>query len=173
MISLMASGGIALLVAALGTPALIRWLARSSIGQQIREDGPSMHLVKAGTPTMGGMAMVARRGRGLPDRPRSGPTWRFSRAGHPRHRRHASATAVIGFVDDWIKVRHQRSLGLNKRAKLAAQVVVALGFALAAEHWAGVNTHLSFTRFNSFGIDLGRWAGSCGPCSSWSGRPTP
>ncbi len=64
--------------------------------------------------------------------------------------------AGIGFVDDWIKVRHQRSLGLNKRAKFAAQVLVALGFALAAEQWAGVDTHLSFTRWNSLGIDLGQ-----------------
>jgi phospho-N-acetylmuramoyl-pentapeptide-transferase len=64
-------------------------------------------------------------------------------------------SAGIGFVDDWIKVRHRRSLGLNKRAKFGAQVLVALGFALAAEHWAGVNTHLSFTRYNSLGIDLG------------------
>ncbi len=63
---------------------------------------------------------------------------------------------MVGFVDDWIKVRHRRSLGLNKRAKLAAQIVVALGFALLAEHWAGVNTHLSFTRWNSMGIDLGQ-----------------
>ena len=49
----------------------------------------------------------------------------------------------------------KRSLGLNKRAKLGAQLVVAIGFALAAEHWAGVNTSLSFTRYDSIGISLG------------------
>jgi phospho-N-acetylmuramoyl-pentapeptide-transferase len=62
--------------------------------------------------------------------------------------------AGVGFLDDWIKVRHRRSLGLNKRAKFAAQVVIGIGFALLAEHWAGVNTHLSFTRWNSVGIDF-------------------
>jgi len=58
VISLMASGGIALWAAALGTPLLIRWFARKRIGQQIRADGPFMHLAKAGTPTMGGVALV-------------------------------------------------------------------------------------------------------------------
>ena len=64
--------------------------------------------------------------------------------------------AGVGFLDDWIKVRHRRSLGRNKRAKLSAQVVIAVGFALLAEHWAGVNTHLSFTRWNSLGVDVGQ-----------------
>jgi len=61
----------------------------------------------------------------------------------------------IGFVDDWTKVRHQRSIGLTKRAKFAALVIMSVGFALAAEHWVGVNTHLSYTRWDSVGIDLG------------------
>jgi phospho-N-acetylmuramoyl-pentapeptide-transferase len=153
VISLMASGGIALWMAALGTPSLIGWLKRRSLGQQIREDGPSMHQVKAGTPTMGGVALV---GAGVVGYllAHAGTHVAFSRPG-------ILVIAVmvgsagIGFVDDWIKVRHQRSLGLNKRAKFGAQVLVALAFALAAEHWAGVDTHLSFTRWNSIGIDLG------------------
>ncbi len=62
--------------------------------------------------------------------------------------------AAIGFADDWIKVRRHRSLGLNKRAKLGGQLVVALGFALGCVYWQKVDTHLSFTRFNSLHIDL-------------------
>ncbi|HLX89102.1 MAG TPA: phospho-N-acetylmuramoyl-pentapeptide-transferase, partial [Acidimicrobiales bacterium] len=58
MISLMASGGLALWVAGLGTPFLIHWLVNRRIGQQIRTDGPHMHQAKAGTPTMGGLAIV-------------------------------------------------------------------------------------------------------------------
>ena len=65
------------------------------------------------------------------------------------------ATGLIGLADDFIKVTRKRSSGLNKRAKFGAQLVVALGFALAAEHWAGVNTALSFTRYDSIGINLG------------------
>jgi len=149
----MASGGIALWMAALGTPLLIGWLRRRSLGQQIREDGPSMHQVKAGTPTMGGVALVSASVAGYL-LAHAGTHVAFSRPGILVMAAMVGA-AVIGFIDDWIKVRHQRSLGLNKRAKLSGQVLVALAFALAAEHWAGVNTHLSFTRWNSLGVDLG------------------
>ena len=59
MISLLVAGATALLVAGLCTPLLIRWLATKGIGQQIRDDGPLGHVTKAGTPTMGGLAIVA------------------------------------------------------------------------------------------------------------------
>jgi phospho-N-acetylmuramoyl-pentapeptide-transferase len=59
MISLMTSGGVALWVAVLTTPMLIRWLVKNNIGQQIREDGPQVHIAKAGTPTVGGIGIVA------------------------------------------------------------------------------------------------------------------
>ena len=152
MISLMTSGGIALWAAALGTPLLIRWLARRRIGQQIREDGPFMHLAKAGTPTMGGLALVVAAAVGYL-MGHAGTHVAFSRPGVLVIGVTLCAAAV-GFLDDWIKVRHRRSLGLNKRAKLAAQVAIGIGFALLAEHWAGVNTHLSFTRWNSTGFDF-------------------
>jgi phospho-N-acetylmuramoyl-pentapeptide-transferase len=152
VISLMTSGGIALWAAALGTPLLIRWLARRRIGQQIREDGPFMHLAKAGTPTMGGVALVVAAAVGYL-MGHAGTHVAFSRPGLLVIGVTLCA-AGVGFLDDWIKVRHRRSLGLNKRAKLAAQVVIGIGFALLAEHWAGVNTHLSFTRWNSTGVDF-------------------
>ena len=152
MISLMLAGGFALFIAAMTTPALIRWLARNRIGQQIREDGPRMHLAKAGTPTMGGLAMLAAMVAGYVIS--HADSVAFSRAGVLAVLVTVAA-GVIGFLDDWIKVRHRRSLGLNKRAKFGSQVVVALGFAIAAERWAHVNTYLSFTRWNSTGVDLG------------------
>ena len=62
--------------------------------------------------------------------------------------------ALVGFVDDWIKVRRQRSLGLNKRAKAVGQLVVAVGFAVGCVYWLKVDTHLSFTRFDSLHIGL-------------------
>jgi len=153
VISLMASGGIALWIAALGTPSLIGWLRRRSFGQHIRADGPAMHQVKAGTPTMGGVALVAAGVAGYLIA-HAGTHVAFSRPGILVVAV-TLGSAAIGYVDDWIKVRHRRSLGLNKRAKFAAQVLVALGFALAAEHWAGVSTDLSFTRYSSIGLDLG------------------
>ncbi|HUO48281.1 MAG TPA: phospho-N-acetylmuramoyl-pentapeptide-transferase [Acidimicrobiales bacterium] len=153
MISLMTSGGIALWVAALGTPLLIRWLSNKRIGQQIRTDGPSMHLSKAGTPTMGGVAIVTAVVLGYL-MGHAGTDVAISRSG-VLVVLVTLAAGIIGFVDDFIKVRHRRSLGLNKRAKFAAQIVVAVAFALAAEHWAHADTHLSFTRWSSFGIQFG------------------
>ena len=149
----MASGGIALVVGALLTPVLIRWLRRRRLGQQIRDDGPFMHFVKAGTPTMGGVAMVVAAAIGYV-LGHVGTHVAFSRAGVLVVLVTVCAGGV-GFVDDWTKVRHQRSIGLTKRAKSRRSVMMSVGFALAAEHWVGVNTHLSYTRWDSVGIDSG------------------
>jgi phospho-N-acetylmuramoyl-pentapeptide-transferase len=65
------------------------------------------------------------------------------------------AAALVGFADDWLKVTRQRSLGLNKRAKVLGQLVVAVGFSVVAVVWLKVDTHLSFTRFDSLGLQLG------------------
>jgi phospho-N-acetylmuramoyl-pentapeptide-transferase len=153
VISLMSAGGVALWVAAIGTPLLIGWLRRKRVGQQIRADGPHMHQAKAGTPTMGGVAIVAAAVIGY-------------LLGHAAARvafTHAGilvilvtlAAGAIGAVDDWIKVHHRRSLGLNKRGKFGALLVVAVGYSLASVHWSGVDTHLSFTQWNSIGVELG------------------
>jgi phospho-N-acetylmuramoyl-pentapeptide-transferase len=155
MLSLMSSGGFALLFAILGTPLLMRWQVRNRIGQHIREDGPASHSVKAGTPTMGGLAIVGAVVVGYA-MGHVGTEVKFSAAGYL-----VIITVflfgVIGFVDDWIKVRHKRSLGLNKRAKLAAQVAVAVLFAELSVHWAHTSTALSFTRLTTPGFQLGEW----------------
>ncbi|MGH9092987.1 MAG: phospho-N-acetylmuramoyl-pentapeptide-transferase [Acidimicrobiales bacterium] len=155
MLSLMSSGGFALIVAILGTPVLLRWLVRKRIGQHIREDGPASHSAKAGTPTMGGLAIV-------------GAVVAGYAFGHVGTEVKFSATGylvvitvflfgLIGLIDDWIKVSNKRSLGLNKRAKMAAQIAVSVLFAELALHWAHTSTALSFTRLTTPGIDLGQW----------------
>jgi phospho-N-acetylmuramoyl-pentapeptide-transferase len=155
MLSLMSSGGLALIFALAGTPFLMRWLTRKRIGQHIREDGPASHSAKAGTPTMGGLVIVGAVVLGYAFA-HIGTEVRFSATGYV-----VIITVflfgAIGFVDDWIKVRHRRSLGLNKRAKLAAQVGASVLFAELAEHWAHTATTLSFTRMGSPGIELGEW----------------
>jgi phospho-N-acetylmuramoyl-pentapeptide-transferase len=138
------AGGVALIVALLFTPILIRAFQTRGIGQAIREDGPQGHFTKAGTPTMGGIAVVgaAIAGYGVAHL-RSGAVF-------------TSAAALVlfaivgigavGLIDDWIKVSRQRSLGLNPRTKFILQLIVAIAFAFLAVYWAKVNTHLSFAR---------------------------
>lgn len=153
MIGLMAAGGAALLVAAFCTPMLIRWLSHRHIRQNIRELGPQSHFIKEGTPTMGGLAIVASMILGYV-MGHVGSGLHFTKAG-------ILAVAVvcgfglIGFIDDWLKVRHRHNLGLNKRAKFTSQVLIALAFGMLALHWAKTDTYLSFTRWSSPGVNLG------------------
>ena len=155
MLSLMESGGVSLWVAIVATPILMRWLLRHRIGQHIREDGPATHSAKAGTPTMGGIAIVGAVALGYAGG-HLGTGVGFSRAGL------LVIMAVvlfgaIGLLDDWVKVRNRRSLGLNKRAKFFAQVGAAIVFAELSVHWAHTATTLSFNRMSVPGIQFGQW----------------
>lgn len=153
MISLLTSGGIAILIAGFGTPILLRWLIRWRIGQHIRDDGPAQHAAKAGTPTMGGVAMLAAVLAGYV-LGHVGTTAQFTRSGWLVVAAVLAAGAV-GAADDWIKVSRRRSLGLNKRWKTGLLVAVAVGFAVADAKWAGAHTTLSFTRYDVPGVQLG------------------
>jgi phospho-N-acetylmuramoyl-pentapeptide-transferase len=153
MISLMTSGGVALWVSVLTIPILIRWLLKHNIGQQIREDGPQVHIAKAGTPTMGGIGIVGAVIIGYLTA-HAVPGVFFSRSGGLVMLAIVGA-GLIGFADDWIKVRHRRSLGLNKRAKFGAQIALGVTFSLLAVYWAHSSTALSFTRYDYPGIHMG------------------
>ena len=163
MVSLLLSGSVALIVSLVGTPLLIRSLRARGIGQQIREDGPERHVTKAGTPTMGGLVIVAAAVLGYA-------------AGHLRtaSQGHLKITAVfttpgltvlaaiigagvVGLIDDWIKVRQRRNLGLNKRAKVIGQLVVAVVFVVLSVKWVHVRTDVSFVRLSSNSLHLGGW----------------
>ena len=67
------------------------------------------------------------------------------------------AAAVVGFVDDWLKVSRERNLGLNKTAKILGLLTVAVTYAVAMLNLTDVHTELSFTRYDSLNIDLGPW----------------
>src|SRR5580698_7140093 len=153
MLGLLVSGSVALWIALLFTPFLIRYFRQRELGQHIREDGPASHSAKAGTPTMGGIAIVAAVVLGYATG-HIGTETRFSRTGYLAIGV-VVAFGLIGYMDDYIKVHRRRSLGLNKRAKSAAQLVCALVFAEMAVHWAHTSTALSFTRADAIGIDLG------------------
>jgi phospho-N-acetylmuramoyl-pentapeptide-transferase len=141
------AAGAAFVVTILFTPLLIHYLRSRGIGQQIRDDGPieHPHAAKAGTPTMGGLAIVAATIIG----------YLFA---HIRRSSIAFATpgwallalitglGVVGFIDDYLGVRARRNLGLRKRGKTLGIVLVGAAFAWLAVHFVHTDTHLSFTR---------------------------
>lgn len=153
MLGLLVSGSIALWVAILSTPFLIRYFRKRQIGQHIRKEGPATHSVKAGTPTMGGIAIIGSVVVGYA-LGHVGTEIRFSRTGYLTIGA-VVAFGLIGYLDDYIKIHHRRSLGLNKRAKSLAQFVCALAFALLAVNWAHTSTALAFTRSEAIGINMG------------------
>ncbi len=106
-------------------PPWIKFLRSSHIGQQVRDDGPETHLVKQGTPTMGGVIMliamvVAALFVGLP----TPETFVLLGA--------ILLTGGLGLFDDASKVVHERSLGLTPRAKLIGQFAIATVFVVVA-----------------------------------------
>src|ERR1700730_11303672 len=108
MLGLLVAGGVALWVSILTTPVLISFFRTRRLGQHIREDGPATHSVKAGTPTMGGLAIVGAVVFGYA-LGHVGSQVSFSRVGYLVVGA-VVAFALIGFLDDWIKVTHKRSL---------------------------------------------------------------
>jgi phospho-N-acetylmuramoyl-pentapeptide-transferase len=153
MIALLIGGAVGLLGSLLGTPVLISALRRRSIGQHIREDGPQGHHEKAGTPTMGGIAIIGAGVIGYLAAHAEGIQIFTSRG-------LVACAAIclfglVGFADDWLKVSRRRSLGLSARTKAGALLVVSIGFAVVAVRVLHVSTRLSFVRFDSPGWQLG------------------
>ncbi len=150
MIALLLAGSLSFLVSILGMPVLIRWLAARGIGQPIRKDGPQDHQKKSGTPTMGGIAIVSGIVLGyiLPHIVTDSVP--FSKGGLLSLFA-LTGSALVGLLDDWIKVTRKRSLGLNKRGKIIGQFGVALLFAVFAVKWANINLVVGFTRFSNPG----------------------
>jgi phospho-N-acetylmuramoyl-pentapeptide-transferase len=156
VIALLIAGGVAFAAAVLGTPLLIRVLRARGIGQLIRDDGPFTHphAGKAGTPTMGGIAIVGGVVLGYLVSHVRTEQLKFARTGLTLMVL-VIGMAAVGFIDDYLAVRRRRNLGLRKRGKTGGQVLVASGFALLALRWVDVSTHLSFTR--TIDLDLGTW----------------
>lgn len=148
------AAGIALAVSILLTPVLIKMFSRQGFGQEIRVEGPQSHQSKRGTPTMGGVAILTGLWAGY---------WgsHLIGMGYDAEGPTASGLLVlglttalggVGFLDDFIKIRKQRNLGLNKTAKLVGQLVVAVGFGILALQFRNADgltpasTDLSYVR---------------------------
>ena len=157
MKTILVAAGVSLLLALFGTPAAIKLFRRRGYGQLIREEGPEAHKTKRGTPTMGGAVIVV-------------ATLIGYLVGHVVTNDPISASGVlvlflmtglglVGFIDDFIKIYKQTSLGLRSGAKLAGQVVVGALFAIEVLHHpdgialSPADAHFSFLR--DFGPAIG------------------
>jgi phospho-N-acetylmuramoyl-pentapeptide-transferase len=119
---------VSLLISLLGTPLAIRVFRRRGYGQAIREDGPQGHQTKQGTPTMGGTVIVVASLAGY-----FAGHWLTGDPPSPAGLLVLllmTGLGIVGFVDDFIKIYKQRSLGLRSRAKLAGQTAVSVLFAV-------------------------------------------
>jgi phospho-N-acetylmuramoyl-pentapeptide-transferase len=148
---------IGLIFSLFGTPVAIRLLVRQGYGQLIRDDGPTSHHTKRGTPTMGGAVIIL--GTLLGYSVAHLVAWRQPTVSGLLVLFLMTGLGLVGFVDDYIKVAKQRSLGLRAWAKLVGQMVVAVTFAILALNFpdhAGftpASTEVSFIR--DTGLALG------------------
>jgi phospho-N-acetylmuramoyl-pentapeptide-transferase len=150
LISILIAGAVGLAVALLGTPLAIRAFTDLGWGQRIREDGPHTHMEKMGTPTMGGIVMLVGLLAGyLASR---ATAQRFTLTGLALVLA-AIGFGAVGFMDDFMKVRRRRSLGLNKSQKFIGTALVSIGFAmLVTAGESGASTNLSFFRPTSIAL---------------------
>ena len=156
MRTVLIAAAVSLVFSLFGTPLYIRFLVRRGYGQFIRDDGPTSHHTKRGTPTMGGAVII-------------GAALTGYAVAHTVTLRPATVSGVlvlflmsglglVGFLDDFIKISKQRSLGLRAGAKLIGQSVVSIAFAVLALKFGNRafqtpgSTRISFIRDTS--IDL-------------------
>lgn len=149
----MLAASLGLIFSLLATPLAIRRFRRRGWGQLIREEGPKAHYEKRGTPTMGGLVILGGTVIGyVVGHIGTGGFSPFRDSGLL-----AMGTIValggLGFLDDFIKIRKSRSLGLQSRAKFLGQLVIAIVFAIVAIQVVDIGTDLSF--FRSTALDLG------------------
>ena len=145
---------LSVVMVAMITPLLIRFLLNRDIGQQIRAEGIQEHLVKHGTPTMGGIVIVVvalglfalmvllahpvfynaspQRIETFNTGLKAGVTVLMCMLG----------CGILGFIDDYIKVAKKRSLGLSARAKIVGQLFIAIVTTLLAINWVGVSANI-------------------------------
>jgi phospho-N-acetylmuramoyl-pentapeptide-transferase len=137
---------VAMIIAILSGPTFIAFLRKNEFGQHIREEGPQTHFAKQGTPTMGGLLiLLAAAIAFLPLSDYTLPALTVFGT--------AVACGAVGFLDDFIKLRHKRSLGLRGRWKMLMLLGITAAVGVAAHH-----QHLShhvYVPVADFSIPLG------------------
>jgi phospho-N-acetylmuramoyl-pentapeptide-transferase len=155
--SILVAAAFGLIISILATPVAVHLFRRKGFGQEIRDDGPESHRANKGTPTRGGTVIVGATVGGyliahlfLIDQPGRGVT--------------ASGLLVlflmvglgtVGFLDDYLKIRFRRSLGLNKTAKLVGQLVIGVAFAVLALNFPDPAGITPASEFVSYVRDIG------------------
>lgn len=162
MIPILLAAAFGLLISIFGTPMFTKYLVRQHYGQFIREDGPTSHQVKRGTPTMGGVVIMAGATGGfllsmllsallfgtqaLPSV--SVCLLLFLMLG----------MAGVGFIDDYKKIAKKQSEGLTPKGKIFLQGLIGVIFGVLAlwfpnqYGWTPASTHVSFTRDTAFDL---------------------
>lgn len=129
-------------------PIVIPMLKRLNIGQNVRDDGPKTHLSKSGTPTMGGIIIIfalviTSLTSGLLNRDMY--VLVLSTLGF----------GLIGFLDDYLKIRNKRSLGLTATQKLVGQIALAVILAVYQSNTSMLGTKIIIPFFENKYLDLG------------------
>lgn len=151
----------AMLLSFILAPWFIRELKRKQIGQVVRAEGPETHKIKAGTPTMGGALILLSL---------LLPTALWADLRNPFVLATVAVTAgygVIGYLDDYLKIKRKNTGGLPGRYKLLGQVLIG-GSAISytflftsklPADWADIRTHLAlpFAAFSKHSIVLPLW----------------
>jgi phospho-N-acetylmuramoyl-pentapeptide-transferase len=150
------AAAIALAVSILLTPLLVRMFAKRGFGQEIRIDGPESHQAKRGTPTMGGVAILAGLWAGY---------WGSHLIGIGYHAEGPTVSGLlvlalttalggVGFIDDFIKLRKGRNLGLTAAGKYIGQLSAAVVFGVLALQFPGANKQTPASRHLSYVRDI-------------------
>ena len=126
MRAILFGGGLALLISLLGTRVAITYFTKWGYGQEIRDDGPTSHHTKRGTPTMGGVVIIA--ATVIAYFTAKLLTWTPPSASALLLLFLFVGMGMVGFLDDFIKISKQRSLGLRSKAKMVGQTVIAVIF---------------------------------------------
>lgn len=130
------------------SPILIPFLTRLKFGQNVREDGPQSHFVKAGTPTMGGIIILISliiSALFFINQNYDGYIVLFVTIGY----------GIIGFIDDYIKIVKRRSLGLNAYQKIIGQLIITGIFLAYIYIYSNIGTDIYIPFTNAKTIDLG------------------
>ena len=150
MMAVVIAAVVSLVVALLGTPMFIRYLVKQGYGQFIRDDGPTSHHTKRGTPTMGGAVIIL--ATVIAYAVAHLVTWQSPTASGVLVLFLMVGLGAVGFADDYIKISKQRSLGLKSGEKLIGQTLVGVAFAVLALQFPNdalrrpASTSISFVR---------------------------